>query len=229
MHLFELIRVVLLSSLFASAVTFMMAFWQVGTVAARNFRRKRDFFANYPVQPGDIVMAGDSITDLGLWDEILPGYPLKNRGISAETSKGLLRRLGDITRGHPRAIFILIGTNDLPWFMLRTTGAILKTYAAILEKIQQESPETRIYVQSVLPRAWWYMFSIHRLNHGLRQLAGKYGCTYVDLYTSFATLRGTLRPEFTNDRLHLLAAGYRQWSELLRPIMDEEMKRPPLA
>ncbi len=221
MEIFETIRHILISSLFASAVTFLLAFVQVGTVAAKNFARKRDFFARYPVEPGDIVMAGDSITDLGLWNEILPGLPIKNRGISAETSKGLLHRLGDITRGQPAAIFILIGTNDLPWYMLRTVGAILKTYAAIIQKIQNDSPETRIYVQSILPRKWWYVFSIHRLNHGLRQLAREYYCTYVDLYTPFATLSGTMRKEYSNDKLHLLAGGYALWAKLLQPYLQE--------
>lgn len=220
-EIFETIRMILISSLFASAATFLLAFVEVGKVAARNFARMRDFFANYPVEPGDIVMAGDSITDLGLWNEILPDVPVKNRGISAETSKGLLRRLGDITRGQPAAIFILIGTNDLPWYMLRTVEAILKTYTEIIEKIQSEAPGTRIFVQSILPRKWWYVFSIQRLNHGLRQLAQDYHCTYVDLYTSFATLNGIMRKEYSNDHLHLLAAGYRRWAEILQPYLQE--------
>jgi len=224
----QFLEALLLTALYASALTFLLAFFQVTTVARKNFERKRDFFKQYPVVPGDIVMAGDSLTDLGLWDELLPGLPVKNRGISAETSKGLLRRMGDITCGHPAAIFILIGTNDLPWYMLRTVEAILKTYAAIIERIQIDSPETHIYIQSILPRRWWYLYSIHRLNHGLRSLSLQYGCTYIDLYTPFATLNGVIRPEYTNDKLHLMAAGYAHWAELIKPYIEDFQSKDSL-
>ncbi len=220
MSLYIILRAILISALLTSAATFLMSFFHLGSVARKNFERKRDFFRHYPVQAGDIVLAGDSITDLGVWDDILPGWPIKNRGISAETSKGLLRRMDAITSGKPAAIFLLIGTNDLPWYLFRTIGIILKTYEQIIQRIQAETPETRIYIQSILPRSRWYIFSIHRLNHGLHSLAEEYHCTYVDLYTSFATLRGTIRPEYTNDNLHLLAAGYVHWAELLRPHLQ---------
>jgi lysophospholipase L1-like esterase len=78
---------------------------------------------------------------------------IKNRGINADTSVGLLQRMDCITQGHPAAIFILIGTNDLPWYEYRHDELILGTYQEILEKINRDSPSTKVFVESLLPRA----------------------------------------------------------------------------
>lgn len=211
------LAIIIIASLLLLAVTRLA----VERVAQNHHDQKVSFFNRFPIKPGDIVFLGDSITDGARWHELFPGLPVKNRGINANLSTNVLERLDNIVNWQPKAIFILIGTNDLPWYMLRTVEAILKTYTEIIEKIQSEAPGTRIFVQSILPRKWWYVFSIQRLNHGLRQLAQDYHCTYVDLYTSFATLNGIMRKEYSNDHLHLLAAGYRRWAEILQPYLQE--------
>src|SRR5207245_3245279 len=63
-----------------------------------------------------IVLLGDSITqgwgeDFSGW---FPGMKLANRGISGDTSRGVLIRLQeDVLALHPQAVVLLIGTNDL--------------------------------------------------------------------------------------------------------------------
>ena len=179
--------------------------------------QKTDFFERYPVQPGDIVFAGDSITDGARWDELFPHLPVKNRGINADTTAGLLQRLGNITSHQPAAVFLLIGTNDLPWYGHRRTEKILETYQAIVDKIKDDSPQTRIFIQSILPRAHSYARYIRQLNLGLQNLAARSGCTYIDLHSSFSDSDGQMLPQFSNDQLHLLAAGYERWVRLLEP------------
>ena len=115
--------------------------------------QKTDFFERYPVQPGDIVFAGDSITDGARWDELFPNLPVKNRGVNADTTTALLQRLGNITSHQPAAIFLLIGTNDLPWFAHRRTDKIMESYRDIIDKIKDKSPKTRIFIQSILRRS----------------------------------------------------------------------------
>ncbi len=126
-------------------------------IAAENFLRrhhgqKRSFFQHFPVEPGDIVFLGDSITDGARWNELFPGRPVRNRGINADVVGGALARMDEILAGKPAAIFILIGTNDLPWYVNHSDAHILRNYEAILRQIQRESPETQVFVQSILPR-----------------------------------------------------------------------------
>ena len=151
--------------------------------------QKTDFFERYPVQPGDIVFAGDSITDGARWDELFPNLPVKNRGVNADTTTALLQRLGNITSHQPAAIFLLIGTNDLPWFAHRRTDKIMESYRDIIDKIKDESPKTRIFIQSILPRARNYARGIRQLNLELQNLAARSGCTYIDLHSSFSDFR----------------------------------------
>ena len=63
-----------------------------------------------------VVFLGDSITQL--WGDDLggsfPGMKVANRGISGDTTRGVLIRLDeDVVRLHPSAVVLLIGTNDL--------------------------------------------------------------------------------------------------------------------
>jgi lysophospholipase L1-like esterase len=147
--------------------------------------------------------------------------PIKNRGINADTTTGLLARMDCVTGGKPAAIFILIGTNDLPWYEHRHDEMILGTYREILEKIQKDSPQTKVFVESILPRAHSYAKRIQQLNPLLKTMAESYGYTFIDLYPHFANTNGDLRADFNNDHLHLLAPGYQCWKEILTPYLDQ--------
>src|SRR5947209_3619292 len=63
-----------------------------------------------------VVLLGDSITqgwgeDFSYW---FPGMKIANRGISGDTSRGVLIRVQeDVIALHPQAVVLLIGTNDL--------------------------------------------------------------------------------------------------------------------
>jgi lysophospholipase L1-like esterase len=43
--------------------------------------------------------------------------------------------------------------------------------------------------------------------------------TYLDLWPALATPKGTLRPDYTIDGLHLTGPGYAAWVECLRPLL----------
>jgi lysophospholipase L1-like esterase len=183
--------------------------------------QKKDFFHNHPIQPGDIVFLGDSITDGARWDEMFPGLPVKNRGINADLTTGVLARLNDITAGQPAAIFILIGTNDLPWYEYRSTNEIISTYREILQMIKERTPKTKVFIQSVLPRDRMYTRRVLKLNSRLAVLAVDFSVTYIDLYSHFVNERGTLHDDLTNDHLHLLSDGYQIWVKILEPYIKE--------
>jgi lysophospholipase L1-like esterase len=192
----------------------------------QHYEQKSDFFRQYPIQPGDIVFVGDSLTDGARWDELFPGLPVKNRGINADTTSGVLNRVGDILSGNPAAVFLLIGTNDLVWYGYRTDPGILKTYETILKRFKLEAPGTQVFVQSLLPRRRSYAKRIQGINASFEKLAAQYGYAYINLFTPFARKDGELRDELTNDKLHLLAAGYAIWVEILTPFLDSLERHP---
>ena len=204
----------------ASLALFAFARFEVERISHNHYRQKSDFYAHHKIKPEDFVFYGDSITDGANWEELFPGLPVKSRGINADTTEGVLKRIPNSLRGHPKGIFILIGTNDLPFFEYHNNKKILATYDAILKKCKEISPATKVFVQSILPRKKGFAKRILTLNEGLEALAKKYDYTYINLFPHFATDEGQLRDELTNDHLHLMAAGYDIWVRILTPYIE---------
>src|SRR5215218_3830 len=61
----------------------------------------------------DIVMLGDSLTELGNWHELVPEFRVIDRGIGGDTSSGVLDRLKEVIERRPKVVFVMIGTNDI--------------------------------------------------------------------------------------------------------------------
>ncbi len=175
-------------------------------------------FSVLPVRSKDIVFLGDSITEGGNWNELFPQRTVRNRGIGGDVTTGVLARLEQVTTGKPEKIFLLIGTNDLAADV--PVGDIVANTVTIIERIHRESPETQVYLQSVLPRSSNYRSSVERLNNALKA-ASEGKATWIDLYPRFLdSADGSIRDELSNDELHLLGPGYLVWQEVLQPYIE---------
>jgi len=217
----------ILSVAFVVTLIFLaLSRFAVERVEQNHYAQRADFFHRYPVNEGDIVFVGDSITDGGCWEELFPGVPLKNRGINADDTLGVIKRLDDILRAKPLAIFLLIGTNDLPWFTYRKDAEILRNYNQILERCAEISPDTKVFVQSILPRGRSFAKRIKRINIELEALAARHGFTFINLYPAFVDENGALQSQLTNDHLHLMAEGYTRWVEILTPHVKALLAQP---
>lgn len=183
-------------------------------------RARQTQLAMLPPGSGRVVMLGDSITEGGVWDELLPGLPVINRGISGETAGQVLSRL-DLVIDAPAAVVLLVGTNDIASGL--TTARILGDVSSILRGIENRAPGTPVILQSIMPRAIEYREEVLFMNSRLLDLARRAGThvRYLDLWPALATESGALRSEFTEDKLHLNGGGYQAWVEVLRPAIDE--------
>ena len=169
---------------------------------------------------GHLVMLGDSITEGGNWNEWFSDLPVVNRGIGGEVSGQVLARLHTAI-DQPRAVVLLIGTNDLAFDIPQQQ--IAQNVGSILATIQRTAPGTPVVVQSVMPRALAFRDEILALNQRYRDVvaAAPEHVRYLDLWPALATHEGALRPELTEDKLHLNGSGYAEWVEALRPIVAE--------
>lgn len=169
-------------------------------------------FEAFPLVPDDIVFLGDSLTEGGPWEELFPDLRVRNRGVGGDTSAGVLARLEQITRATPAKVFLLIGTNDL--FRGDSEDEIVANITEILDRLKQATPDTEVYLESVLPRAPKYRADIEALNARLAEVALEHGSAWVDLYPAFFDPEtGGIRAELSNDELHLLGPGYALWKE----------------
>ena len=193
------------------------------------YARKVDLLTYLPNADDEIILLGNSITDGGNWGELLHDQRVKNRGVSGDVTRGILNRLDEVIEAHPLQIFLLIGINDL------SKGAsqanILENIQTMIRRTRDTTPETEILIQSVLPVNPAYdrypkhvskSREVILLNKALVQLCDSLQLTYIDLYPHFVNAEGCLRPEYTNDGLHLSGAGYMVWRDILRPYLAKK-------
>jgi lysophospholipase L1-like esterase len=192
------------------------------------YEQRQSMFELLPDTEGEIIMLGNSITNVGAWEELFQNPRLKNRGISGDNTFGVLARMDEVLSSKPAKIFILIGINDIA--INNPPEVILNNYQKIIERIIKDSPSTSIYVQSLFPtNNAFTRFGGHQnkdeqiraVNAGIAQLAIEYGLTFIDLYPKFQDAEGKLDTLYTNDGLHLLGPGYVKWAEILRPFVEE--------
>jgi len=197
---------------------------------------------NPPLTKGDIIFLGNSINDGAEWNELFTNKGekhadsrIKNRGISGDITAGVIHRLAEITRRKPAKVFLMIGINDLGRGL--TPDSVVKNILLINDYLQQESPGTKIFIESILPvNPGFGKFAgqtskskeILTANALLKNAAVAHRYTYIDLHVHFADARGYLDKKYTNDGLHLLGAGYQHWRHLIYPKVFGLTDKPAL-
>jgi lysophospholipase L1-like esterase len=172
--------------------------------------------------PGEIIFLGDSLTDQGEWAELLNDTKIRNRGIAGDTTEGLLERLDEIVESQPAKIFLAIGTNDI-WNEEKNLNKLTENYRQLISSIKNKSPQTKIYIQSILPinnQDFDVKIvtneKIIAVNQSLRQIAQEFSVTYLDIYDSFLDSEKQLEKNYTSDGVHLTGRGYLFWSSLIK-------------
>ncbi len=201
---------------------FALNLFSQGTGHSSYYNQKKSLFDLLPNSKGEIIFLGDSITDGCEWAELFGLPKIINRGISGDTTEGVLERLGEVTESRPAAIFLMIGVNDLG--AGKSAAFVLKKTGEIIRKIRRITPLTRLYVQSLLPvNKKFSQFpnytnktsEILAVNKGLKTFCRRNGVNYIDLFPSFTTADLLLNPAYTNDGLHLKGDGYLLWKSLI--------------
>jgi hexosaminidase len=170
--------------------------------------------------PSDLVMLGDSLTDRGEWHELLGVRSVANRGIAGDTLAGAMSRLDTVTAVKPKTVAIMLGINDL--LSGEPVDACITRYAALLDALGRIDPSPRIIAQTVLPvgrNEGTSNESIRTFNAKLAELCAAHRCEVLDLFPAFVAADGFIRPELTNDGVHLTGRGYTLWASLLRPLL----------
>jgi lysophospholipase L1-like esterase len=174
-------------------------------------------FAAVPRSPGRIVFLGDSITEYTAWEDWFPELRTSNRGIGGQAIRDVMARL-DTAIVEPRAVSLLIGTNDLHGLgASRDVRQIAAQMRVLVERIREMAPSACLLVNSVMPRSVAFRDRIIELNHAYKAIADDGGSTFIDTWAVLAGPDGAIRPELSPDGIHLSSAGYEAWVGFLRP------------
>jgi len=191
----------------------------------RLWKERRSAWAKEAAQDQSaVVFLGDSITQGwgGGLGAAFPGVKVANRGISGDTTRGVLIRLQqDVIALDPAAVVLLIGTNDLE------EGATPETIAGnlklILAALEKSNPRMPIVLCQVFPSSAEKKRSadqIKALNAlYLGAVKGDPQITYVETWPLFADAKGDALPAEFPDLLHPNEAGYAKWAAALRPLL----------
>lgn len=182
---------------------------------------KQTLFDNLPQTSNSIYFLGDSLTDGCEWNELLANPNIKNRGISGDTTEGVLNRLNQVTQSKPQKIFLMIGIND--FFNNIQANQILDNYQKVVKTIKTNSPNTKIYIESLLPlnfnldksKRGFNNQDILSFNNQLKNLSDNSNIFYIDLYSAFLDTSGQLNKQYTLDGIHLNGQGYLVWKNQL--------------
>jgi lysophospholipase L1-like esterase len=173
---------------------------------------------------GAVVFFGDSITQG--WGEDLggtfPGLKVANRGISGDTTRGMLWRLhDDVLSLKPRGVVMLMGTNDLEEKAEPET--IAGNVKLIVAAIHKHDPKLPVVLCLVMPSAAKMSRPADKIKKINELYAAAFkqdaGVTIVDTWTLFANAEGDAKAAEFPDLLHPNAAGYKMWGAAIRPVL----------
>lgn len=202
-------------------VTIALVLLSLSAVADIPFRNHRYDSWQALVLPKDaIVFVGNSITDMHPWCEAFGNDPrIVNRGNSGALSDEVVEHLDTWLPAHPAKVFLMIGTNDLGSDV--PVDHVVANIAAIVSRVRHESPATELYLQSILPakdQRLRTLETIRQANESISLLAQQHENTfYVDLFTPLHPLVNDATLSF--DQLHLTAAGYQLWCDIIAPLV----------
>ncbi len=169
-----------------------------------------------------VVFLGDSITQG--WKSMAQDFPdlkVVNRGISGDTTRGVLYRLdADVLSLKPKAIVLLIGTNDIGAGGDPADAA--DNIKTILKDIRKQYPKIPVIVCEVMPSSEKQHrppATIKKLNSLIKSKMRWHSNVYIcDTWSIFAQPDGDCSKDIFPDLLHPNAEGYAKWVAALNPI-----------
>jgi lysophospholipase L1-like esterase len=168
----------------------------------------------------ETVFLGDSIIFRENWNVLFGVTNIANAGVSGNTTDDVLARLNSVIRFKPQKLFLMIGINDL--LRGKDVPYVLANYEKIINGIKSKSPDTTIYIQSVLPvnndiSRYGTIDSqkIIDLNIKIRSLANENKIFFINLYPYFCGAENKLYAGYAKDGLHPNSHGYAVWKNLI--------------
>ncbi|WHZ22686.1 MAG: hypothetical protein OJF47_001798 [Nitrospira sp.] len=184
----------------------------------------------------DLLFLGDSITQgwkkagKHVWDRYYARRRAANFGMDADRAQHVLWRIeqGHFERIHPKAVVLLIGTNNAS--SGETAQEIAAGVMAVVYTLREKIPESRILLLAIFPAGERpdnpQRMRIAAANAAVRSIADGRMVRYLDIGNRFMNPDGTIPQSLMPDFLHLSPRGYEVWAEAIEPAVQELMGEP---
>ncbi|KAK2705654.1 platelet-activating factor acetylhydrolase IB subunit alpha1-like [Artemia franciscana] len=179
----------------------------------------------------EVVLIGDSLLShlsyTQIWSEKFVPLHCLNFGISGDQTQHVLWRVenGELDNVNPKAVVLLVGTNNVKHGPKDVANGILK----ITLSIQRKLPSATIFVLSLLPRGKYpnpLREKNKKVNELLKEeLISKNQVKFVDISSGMVQPDGTISHLDLHDYLHLSVTGYEKifsivYNNLLSCLID---------
>jgi lysophospholipase L1-like esterase len=174
-----------------------------------------------------VFFFGDSLTEGWngtVWERSLASRGALNAGVSGDRTDNLLWRLqnGNLAGPPPKAVVLLIGTNDLG--SGRSPELTADGIRTTIETLRRQFPEARILLLGLLPREESPMAPLRvattKVNHLIRDCADGQHIFFADIGNVLLDGEQRLTPAISPDGLHFTARGYSLLASRLDPELD---------
>jgi lysophospholipase L1-like esterase len=190
--------------------------------------RHQEFLDRIKQGPADLLFLGDSITDYwrttgkSVFDANYAQYRPANFGVGGDRTQNVIWRItnGELDGIHPKAVVLMIGTNNL-------ASATDQKIAAGIEKIvgiiREKLPSTKVLLLGILPRGGAddpRRARIKNINRIIGDLDdGGQHVKFLDMGPKFLRSDGSIGTDVMADLLHPTAKGYQIWADAMRSTL----------
>lgn len=188
----------------------------------------------------EIIMIGNSITHYWAgkplsdrqngkksWEKLFKGKKVHNLGFGWDKTENALWRIyhGELDGFQAKTIFLLIGTNNLPF---NSDSEIIDGIMLITKAIQKKQPSAQLRIIGILPRKEMET-RIKKINSELQeQLAGT-NAVYIDLAPVLTKKDGSIDTSLFLDGLHPNEKGYERIAGILSSFLISAPPPFPLS
>ncbi len=184
------------------------------SIKTSDFDNLRDQFRSIHPQHSSVVF-GDSIIQLGMWEELIPQLQIHNRGISGDRSVDCLNRIKDVLELSPKKCIIYIGINDVIHnISIQETIKNLEKIVMILK-----GNDVKVYLLELFNAG---EYKIPGFSQHISQLNEEYSDLAQTLKINFLRIGGSdSQIKFLNtDGIHLNGKGYSTLAKIILHALD---------
>tara|TARA_B110000438_G_scaffold167637_1_gene160349 strand:- start:6 stop:797 length:792 start_codon:yes stop_codon:yes gene_type:complete len=170
-----------------------------------------------------ILFTGSS--SIRFWETLtqdMQSLPVLNRGFGGAHLAHVNHHFDQIVYPYnPKGIVIFCGTNDIT--ALKTPEEVFEDFLIFFKKVQQQLPQTKIFFIGIKPTvARAYLKEEEQaFNQKIAQLSKENkNLIFIDVWDSMLIDDKPVAALFVEDGLHMNAEGYKIWTALVKPILD---------
>lgn len=177
-------------------------------------------------EPGKKLVLFTGSSSVRMWKDVaeyFPEYNVMNNGFGGSHFSDLIYYYEElILKYKPDYLFIYEGDNDIAGD--KKPGKILKEAKLLVDRIQQDLPETKAVLISPKPSVarWHLRKNYQKLNRKLERLANKTdNLEYADVWNAMLDENGQVFTDvFLDDNLHMNKKGYDIWGKVIEEFLE---------